>query len=69
MLAVTPSDDTDMDNNGTLWIGTAGDITFITQGGDTQTVTIPSNGYYFDMTIKRVKATGTTATDIYICFN
>ena len=67
--AVTPSDSTNLTNPGTLFIGTGGDIkvTLIDQDdGESLTFKNIPNGSNFPRIVKRVWATGTTATDIIV---
>ena len=61
---ITPSDDNDLSHDVRgLYIGVTGDVTFITVEGDTDTYYNHPVGYLPGQ-IKRVKATGTTATQI-----
>jgi hypothetical protein len=63
--AITPSNTTDL--TGTcigLYVTGAGDVVYLNADGVERTVTVPSN-FKLDCIIKRVKATGTTATGIY----
>ena len=67
VVNVAPSDDTDL----TLWIskfyvGGAGNLKFTTDGGVTATLEnlVAGKTYAFTFLIKRIFATGTTATDI-----
>ena len=63
--AVTPADGTDLPNVArSLYITVGGTIKFVTVGGDTDTWTVPDNFYLLGQ-IKRVWATGTTATGIH----
>lgn len=62
--AVTPSDSTDLATHARcLFIGTGGDLKVVTVGGDEITFCV-LDGQMLPFMIKRVKATGTTATDI-----
>lgn len=62
--AVTPSDSTDLTNTAyQLWIGVSGDVALITAGGDLVTFKAAPVGI-LHVRVKRVKATGTTATSI-----
>jgi len=64
-LAVTPSDSTDMTLSArALYIGGAGNLAVITDGGNTVTFTGISAGSILPVAIARVLATGTTATNI-----
>jgi len=63
--AVTPDDDNDLTyvTRG-LFVGGAGNVAVITMGGDTVTFTGVVAGSILPIRVNRVKATGTTATDI-----
>jgi len=59
--AVTTSDTAD--NPGmALYVGGAGNVALITEGGDTVTFTAPPVGSIIPIRFTNVKATGTTAT-------
>lgn len=70
--AVTPSNTTDIpvvtggtSNNGcVLYIGGYGDVKVDTVGGDTVTFVGILGGTFFPVQVRRVYATGTTATNI-----
>lgn len=68
MVTVTPNDSADLANSGILYIGTAGDVKFTTYGGDVQTLAIANNETWLPLAVKRVWATGTTATNIKVCY-
>ena len=62
--AVAPADGTDLGNvTRALYIGVTGDVVIITQGGDTVTLKAVPVGL-LSIAAARVKATGTTATNI-----
>ncbi len=63
--AVTPSDSADLAYvSKRLWVGTGGNVTVITLGGETvQYVAVP-NGCYLQVRATRVKSTGTSASNI-----
>lgn len=65
-VAVTTSDSTDLARGATkaLYIGGAGNVAVITSGGDTITFTAITVGSFHPISVKRVLATGTTATNI-----
>lgn len=65
-VAVTPSDSTDLTRGATkgLYIGGAGNVAVITSGGDTVTFNAITIGNVHPISVKRVLATGTTATNI-----
>lgn len=62
-LAVTPSDSADLTyvSRG-LYVGGQGDVSVVTRGG--QTVTFVGAVGLLPVRVSRVRATGTTATDI-----
>ena len=66
--AVTPNDSTDLTNEGTLYIGGAGDLKVDTLGGSTLTFVGLAAGSFFPIPVKRVYATGTDATDIIVLY-
>ena len=68
MIDVTPSDTVNLATAGILYIGTAGDIKILTSGGDTQTITIATDGTFFPVVCARVFATDTTATNVKVCY-
>jgi hypothetical protein len=62
-VAVTPSDTVGITECSALYIGTTGDVTIITPGGQTVTLkTVPVG--MLEVKASYVKATGTTATNI-----
>lgn len=63
--AVTPDDATDLTNvSRALWVGTGGDLTVITQAGETVALLNVPDGSLLPLCVSRVKLTGTSATDI-----
>jgi hypothetical protein len=72
MLLVTPDDSNDnCEPYATLYIGTGGDICFIPEGnedGDSVTMTVADGTFIDQVTVRRVKATGTTADSIMQIF-
>jgi hypothetical protein len=63
--AVTPSDTIDLGTVAQrLFVGGAGNLVVITVGGETVTFTGVTAGTQFALQVARVKATGTTATNI-----
>ena len=62
--AVTPSDSVDLTRNSTLYVGGAGNISIITAGGDTVTLTAIPAGSFVPVLCSRVRSTSTTATSI-----
>ena len=67
MASVTPNDNGNLSAYGTLYIETAGDIKVTTIDGNTVTVAV-TNFVFFPIAVKKVFATGTTATGIFVCF-
>lgn len=61
--AVTPSDTAD-NYGAALYIGGAGNVSLVTEGGDTVTFTAPPVGTVLNVRFTRVRATGTTATNL-----
>lgn len=62
--AVTPDDATDLTNDARfLYVGVTGDVVVITSGGDTVTFKAAPVGLIWAR-VRRVKNTGTTATNI-----
>jgi hypothetical protein len=53
-----------IDNGACLFIGTGGNITITTIGGQTVTLTNLADGVFIPIQVRRVFATGTTASDI-----
>lgn len=63
--AVSPSDTVDLEYIArSLFVGTGGDVTVITAGGQTVTFTNVPDGCLLPVRASRVKSTGTDATDI-----
>lgn len=64
-LPVTPSDNTDLSTVAIgLYIETGGALSVVTLAGTTRTINVPNN-YTLPLAVKRVRATGTTATGIH----
>ena len=62
---VTPDNDADLaDVAIALYIEGAGDVSFVSQKGSMRTVAVPAFGWIL-CGVKRVRATGTTATGIH----
>jgi hypothetical protein len=68
MLPVTPADGADNVGTGNVAIGLyitgAGNVSFHNIDGTTRTIAVPDN-FYLICSVKRVLATGTTATGIH----
>lgn len=63
--AVTPSDTVDLTNvSRWLFVGGAGNVVVITSAGTTLTFTGVAAGTLLPIRVSRVKATGTTATNM-----
>lgn len=62
--SVTPSDATVFVHPSAIYVGTAGAVAVVTEGGDTVTITTANNGEYLGCMVKQVLATGTTASGI-----
>lgn len=66
IVPVTPDDGTDLPFVGVgLYIQTGGTVTFITVAETTRTVTV-ADGSIIPVGVRRVMATGTTATGIHV---
>jgi hypothetical protein len=61
--AVTPSDTTAVSFRG-VWVGGAGNLAVVTEGGNTVTFTAVPAGTLLPVAVKAVNATNTTATNI-----
>ena len=68
MVPVTPANDADNVGTGNIAIGLyitgAGNVTFHNLDGVSRTIAVPDN-FYLVCSVKRVLATGTTATGIH----
>jgi hypothetical protein len=64
--AVAPSDSTDLPNGITkgLYVGTTGDVVAVFAGDTEIKLTGLASGVFHPISVKQVKATGTTATSI-----
>lgn len=62
--AVTPSDSEDLTYvSRALWVGTEGNLSVITAGGQTVALANVNVGWH-PIRVSRIRSTGTTATDI-----
>ena len=62
---VTPDDGADLPTVAiSLFVETGGAVTFVSQKGQTRTVNLPNYGYLI-CGVRRVQATGTTASGIH----
>ncbi len=66
--AVTPNNSTDLTNKGILYVGTGGNISVITAGEQTVTFSNVPDGAFIPVSIARVNATGTTASNILVLY-
>lgn len=66
LVAITPSDSTDLTTAvRSIYVGVGGDVCVIDTAGNTVThVGAPQGSYLGPFTVARVKATGTTATNL-----
>ena len=63
--AVTPHDSNDLtETTRALWVGGAGNISVIMEGGETVTFVGVAAGTLLPVRVTRVRSTSTTATDI-----
>lgn len=68
LVEVTPSDDRDLDQAGrAINVARSGNVRVTTVGGTTATVHVVAGGA-FPVRVKRVWATGTTASSIVVMF-
>lgn len=62
---ITPSDSTNFNENcRAIYVGTGGDITLVTKGGQTVTFVQVPSGAILPIRASRVNATGTDADDL-----
>lgn len=64
--AVTPDDNNNLTNPGSLFIGTSGDVAAIPVGGSVAVTWKNHPVGYFPTRVKRVLSTGTTASNIVV---
>ena len=64
-FAITPSDGADLaaETRG-LWVGASGDLVLVLASGDEVTLVGAVGGSVLPLRIKRIKATGTSATQL-----
>jgi hypothetical protein len=62
---VVPSDTVDLPYHAMLWVGGAGAVVFDTAYGTTLTIPAVPAGTLLPWIVRRVRATGTTATNIF----
>lgn len=63
-VAVTPSDATVLTTTRALFVGGAGNLSVVTSAGTTLTLTGVTAGSIIPIRVTKVRATGTTATNI-----
>jgi hypothetical protein len=63
-ITLSGSPITGIDNGAVLYIGTGGNLTITTVGGQTVTLSNVANGSFIPIQVKRVWATGTSASSI-----
>jgi hypothetical protein len=63
-LVLSGSSIVGIDNGACLFIGTGGNVTITTIGGQTVTLTNLADGVFIPIQVKKVFATGTTASGI-----
>jgi len=63
---VVPDDAANLPHAGIIYVGGDGDIEVITSGGDTVTYVGLKQGTWLPVHVTRVKATGTTATNLIV---
>lgn len=62
---ITPDDVTDISTTGTwVYVGTGGNVRVTTAGGDVVTYTNAQDGSVLPVRVRRIWATGTTATGL-----
>lgn len=64
LIPVTPNDNADVAAHRCIYIATGGDLSFVTLGGATRTVTLAAG--WHPLVVARIRSTGTTATGISI---
>lgn len=65
IFSITPSDGADLaQTTRGLWVGTGGNVSVITKGGTTVTITNVADGSILPFRVARVRSTGTTASNI-----
>lgn len=65
VIAITPNNDTVLQNDlRALYVGGAGNLSVVTAGGQTVTFNGVPAGYILPISVTRVRATDTTATNI-----
>lgn len=65
---ITPSDANDLANSGILYVGGAGAVKVDLLNGSTVTIAGLTAGTFLPVRVKKVHATGTTATNISVMY-
>lgn len=65
---VVPSNTAGLAQSGEIYVGGAGNLKVITEGGDTQTFVGVIKGTTLHVQVKKVFATGTTATNLLVMY-
>ncbi len=65
---VTLDDNNDLANSGILYVGVGGDVKVIDIAGNTLVITGVPNGRFIYTRVKRVFDSGTSASEIIVCF-
>lgn len=68
LTAVTPSDTTVLPTTRGLYVGTAGNISVVTNEGSTVTITGALGGVIYPFQVTKVRSTSTTASNILACY-
>jgi hypothetical protein len=67
IMDITPSDDSPIPEiNRAIWVGTGGNLSVVTYGGDSTTIYNVQDGSLLPLIVSRIKSTGTTAQNIQI---
>lgn len=65
---VVPSDTAGLDQPGQIYIGGAGNLKVLTEGGDTQTFVGVIKGTILPVQVRKVFATGTSASNLLVMY-
>lgn len=65
-VVVVPSDTSQLDQPGRIYVGGAGNVALVTDGGDEVTFVGVIKGTVLPVIVKKVKATDTTATNMLV---
>jgi hypothetical protein len=67
-VSVTPSDTAQLGTPAIIYVGGAGNVAVVTDGGNAITFVGLSGGSTIPVLVKQVKSTGTTATNLLACY-